>query len=56
MKKLWSPLRFYRESRAYMQGYPQRYFWLHFPKAFLVFYALCLSDAVRKGCGLQAAQ
>ncbi len=44
---MWGPLRFYRESRSYMAGYSIWYFWRHFPKAFVRFYAMSARDLLR---------
>ena len=37
----------FRESRAFMKGYPEWYFWTRFPRAVVRFYGYWLRDAVR---------
>lgn len=44
---MWSPIRFYRESRSYMQGYSAWHFYTRLPRAFVHFYVLALKDAFK---------
>jgi len=46
---IWSPLRFYRESRSYTKGcYSDWHFWRMFPSALFRFYVICpVVDAFR---------
>jgi len=49
MAKLWGPVRFYRESRRFTQGWSRWKFYRHLPKAFLIFYGMALSDFIKYG-------
>lgn len=42
-----SPLRFYRVSRQYTEGYTEWHFWRMFPKAFVRFYWYSVGDFFR---------
>lgn len=44
---IWSPARFYRESRHYTRGYTNWHFWRMFPVAFVRFYWYELRDLPR---------
>lgn len=40
MSKVWTPVRFYKESRRYMQGYSNWHFFKRLPRAFIIFYGM----------------
>ncbi len=41
------PVRLYKNSRAYMQGYSNWYFFTHLPRAFTRYYWFVFSDLMR---------
>ncbi len=43
---MWGPIRFYRESRSYMQGYSDWHFFKRLPRALCIFYYLAFRDSI----------
>lgn len=37
---MWNPLRFYKESRKFTEGWSTWKFWTRLPKAFVIYYYL----------------